>query len=172
MKPWVSIYQPRDLNGGWVHCWEIHQGRLAGGLPTYIKTNISLGTGVEVQQVTLSFAISETFLPAHKPGSVTGEDLWEYEFKEIDRNANYIHLILHVDSHISHALDWTCPNLPLSSSGKPDFNQEKDAECGIWNQAVWWVIWILYGLLLSTQIHCRKRSYDDLSKCKSEHGIS
>lgn len=80
----------------------------------------------------LSFAISETFLPAHKTGSVTGEDLWEYEFKEIDRNANCIHLVLHVDLHISHVLDWTCHNLPLSSSGKPDFNQKK--RCWVWNQ--------------------------------------
>lgn len=120
----------------------------------------------------LSFAISETFLPAHKTGSVTGEDLWEYEFKEIDRNANCIHLVLHVDLHISHVLDWACHNLPLSSSGKPDFNQKKDVECGIRNWAVCWVIWILYGLLLSTQIHCPKRSYEDISKCKSEHDIS
>lgn len=147
MKPWVSIYQLQDLNRGQALVLGIHQGRLAGDLPTYIKMDMSLGTVIEVQQVGLSFAFAETFLPAHKTGSVTEEGLWEYEFKEIDRNENYIHLILHGDSHISHALEWTCHNLPLSSSGKADFNQEKDAECGIRNQAVCWVIWILYGLL-------------------------
>lgn len=66
---------PRSELGIGLGVGGIYQGRFAGDLPTYIKTNISLGTVVEVQQVALSFAISETFLPDHKAGSVTEEDL-------------------------------------------------------------------------------------------------
>lgn len=45
-----------------------------------------------------------------------------------------MHLLLFIDLHISHALESTCHNLPLSCSGNPDSNQKRLGECGIRDQ--------------------------------------
>lgn len=66
MKPWISAYQLKDLNGGQALVLGIHQGRLTGDMPMYIKMDISLDPVVEVQQLALSFAALETSLPDHK----------------------------------------------------------------------------------------------------------